>query len=89
MQNPWKDHPRSINPPQRPVYPAKFKHIFEGPDAPSGGYMWASPKDPALLDYKNATIALIGRSPDLGTPPGQFRTPGQSRTPLSPINVEA
>ena len=70
MQNPWKDHPRSINPPQRPAYPAKFKQYFEGPDAPSGGYMWAPPRDPAMLDYKNAIIALIGRSPNLGQPPG-------------------
>ncbi len=28
--------------------------------------MWAPPKDPAMLDYKNAIIALIGRSPNLG-----------------------
>ena len=66
LQNPWKDHPRSLNPPQRPAYPAKFKQVFEGPDAPGGGYMWAAPKEPAVLDYKNAIIALIGRSPNLG-----------------------
>ncbi len=32
---------------------------------PSGGYMWAPPKAPHMLDYKNAITALIGRSPDL------------------------
>ncbi|CAL5223803.1 g6374 [Coccomyxa viridis] len=68
VRNPWKDHPRNINPPQRPSYPAKFKQLFEGPDAPSGGYMWAPPKDPAMLDYKNAIIDLIGRSPNLEHP---------------------
>jgi hypothetical protein len=66
MQNSWKDHPRSINPPQRPAYPAEFKKLFEGPDAPRGGYMWISPRDPSLLDYKNAIFVLIGRSPNLG-----------------------
>jgi len=27
--------------------------------------MWAPPKATHMLDYKNAIIALIGRSPDL------------------------
>ena len=71
LQNPWKDHPRSIHPAQKPNYPAKFRQLFEGPDAPSGGYMWAPPKDPAMLDYKNAIITLIGRSPNLGEPLNQ------------------
>ena len=68
MQNPWKDHPRSINPPQRPAYTAEVKKLFEGPDAPRGGYMWIPPRDPSLLDYKNAIFVLIGRSPNLGVP---------------------
>ena len=66
LQNPWKDHPRSINPPQRASYPAEFKKLFEGPDAPRGGYMWIPPREPALLDYKDALFILIGRSPNLG-----------------------
>ena len=66
LQNPWKDHPRSINPPQRANYPAEFKKLFEGPDAPRGGYMWIPPREPALLDYKDAIFILIGRSPNLG-----------------------
>ena len=67
-QNPRKDHPRSINPPQRANYPAEFKKLFEGPDAPRGGYMWIPPREPALLDYKDAIFILIGRSPNLGLP---------------------
>ena len=69
LQNPWKDHPRSINPPQRASYPADFKKLFEGPDAPRGGYMWIPPREPALLDYKDAIFILIGRSPNLGLSP--------------------
>lgn len=66
MQNPWKYHPRSINLPQKPAYPAEFKALFEGPDAPRGGNMWIPPREPALLDYKDAVFVLIGRSPNLG-----------------------
>ena len=49
-----------------PAYPAEFKKLFEGPDAPRGGYMWIPPREPALLDYKDALFILIGRSPNLG-----------------------
>ena len=81
MQNPWKDHPRSINPPQRAGYPAEFKKLFEGPDAPRGGFMWIPPREPVLLDYKDALFILIGRSPNLGLPlcppPSLLRAPMQ------------
>ena len=37
---------------------------FEGTP---GGYSWASPRDPALLDYMGAEFILIGANPDIGT----------------------
>lgn len=37
---------------------------FEGTP---GGYSWASPRDPALLDYMGAEFILIGANPDLST----------------------
>ena len=30
--------------------------------------MWIPPRDPSLLDFKNAIFVLIGRSPNLGVP---------------------
>ena len=37
---------------------------FEGTP---GGYSWASPRDPALLDYMGAEFILIGANPDIST----------------------
>ena len=30
--------------------------------------MWIPPRNPSLLDFKNAIFVLIGRSPNLGVP---------------------
>ena len=68
MQNPWKDHPRTVNPPQRAAYPSDYQKLFQGPNAPKSGYMWIPPREPSLLDYKNAVFTLIGRSPNWRTP---------------------
>ena len=67
VQNPWKDHPRTVNPPQRAAYPSDYQRLFQGPNAPKSGYMWIPPRVPALLDYKHAVFTLIGRSPNWST----------------------
>ncbi|CAL5223925.1 g6526 [Coccomyxa viridis] len=64
VRNPWKDHPRTVNPPQRAAYPSDYQKLFQGSNVPKSDHMWIPPREPALLDHKNAVFMLIGRSPN-------------------------